>query len=81
LLLNRECAREIQEKKRLDLFSLLRACTTLRQQVIYGQMYIELIHPIDERPSVSCLMFCIELKINYKCICVYQCVAISIYQA
>jgi hypothetical protein len=61
----------------------LRACTALRRRVVcrtsncsYRQMYRQLIQPIDREASVSCLMLCMEVKINYKCICVYHCVAI-----
>jgi hypothetical protein len=38
----------------------------------------QLIQAIDREASVSCLILCIEFKINYKCICVYHCVAINL---
>jgi hypothetical protein len=32
--------------------------------------------PETEKPSVSCLILYIKLKINYKCICVYHCLTV-----
>jgi hypothetical protein len=32
-----------------------------RQQVVYKQMYRQLIQPIDDSPSISCLMLCMEV--------------------
>jgi hypothetical protein len=36
-------------------------------------------NPQTEKLSVSCLMLCMNLKINCKCICLYHCVAIWVH--
>jgi hypothetical protein len=80
----RVCSVRTRQLNRFTRFcNLVRACTALRRRVVcrisncaYRHMYRQVIQPIDREASVSCLMLCMEVKINYKCICVYYCVAI-----